>query len=111
MSHSPVVVRIKRCKGKIVQDCDIYIGRKCFMGGWKLEESKWHNPFKLDLDDENRRKCLLKYETYIRGNSELMNCLYELSGKKLGCWCHPKPCHGDVLIKLYNEKYNIKTLL
>ena len=22
-----------------------------------------------------------------------------LYGKRLGCWCHPKPCHGDELVK------------
>lgn len=22
-----------------------------------------------------------------------------LYGKRLGCWCHPKPCHGDELAK------------
>ena len=26
--------------------------------------------------------------------------------KYLGCWCAPWKCHGDVLIKLYNEFYN-----
>ena len=23
--------------------------------------------------------------------------------KKNGCWCKPNKCHGDVLLKLYNE--------
>ena len=30
------VVRIRRHKGKIVQDCDVYIGRNMYMGGWQL---------------------------------------------------------------------------
>ena len=34
-----------------------------------------------------------------------MNSLHELKGKQLGCWCKPGVCHGDVLVKLYNEKY------
>jgi hypothetical protein len=34
-----------------------------------------------------------------------MNDLHELNGKELGCWCKPDKCHGDILIKLYNEKY------
>jgi len=24
--------------------------------------------------------------------------LLEMKGKNLGCWCHPKSCHGDVLL-------------
>ena len=34
--------------GVVVQDCDVYVGRKLFMGGWKLKQSKWHNPFKVE---------------------------------------------------------------
>ena len=25
--------------------------------------------------------------------TDIMN----LKGKNLGCWCHPSPCHGDIL--------------
>jgi hypothetical protein len=31
-----------------------------------------------------------------------MAALPELRGKKLGCWCKPGPCHGDVLAELAN---------
>jgi Domain of unknown function (DUF4326) len=27
----------------------------------------------------------------------------ELKGKKLGCWCKPNACHGNVLIELADE--------
>jgi hypothetical protein len=26
----------------------------------------------------------------------------ELRHKILGCWCHPKACHGDVLAEIAN---------
>lgn len=29
--------------------------------------------------------------------------LRKLAGKRLGCWCHPKTCHGDVLVRLLGE--------
>ena len=35
-------------------------------------------------------------------NKELMNSLSELRGKRLGCWCKPERCHGNVLIELLN---------
>lgn len=41
------VVRIRMERGKVVQDCDVYIGRACNMGGWRLRQSKWANPFTL----------------------------------------------------------------
>ncbi len=29
-----------------------------------------------------------------------MNELKKLVGKNLGCWCHPEPCHGNVIMEL-----------
>ena len=26
-----------------------------------------------------------------------------VKGKRLGCWCKPNKCHGDIIIKLLNE--------
>jgi hypothetical protein len=31
-----------------------------------------------------------------------MASLDELRGLVLGCWCAPRPCHGDVLVRLAN---------
>lgn len=25
----------------------------------------------------------------------------------LGCWCSPKPCHGDTIIELWNELHKL----
>ena len=49
---------------------------------------------------------LAKYETHVRNKPKLMARLTELSGKTLGCWCKPKRCHGDVLVKLWTEQRN-----
>ena len=32
------------------------------------------------------------------------NPLHELDDKILGCWCYPKPCHGQVLIELREQQ-------
>ena len=45
----------------------------------------------------------------VRNNDEMIQKLKELENKVLGCWCKPWFCHGDILIKLYNEFYNPKT--
>lgn len=114
-SNETKVVCLKRSGGKIVQGCDIYIGRRLTMGGWDLKDSKWKNPFAIDKKAEDqkaeRKKVIDKYEKYIRGNKKLLNDIEELRGKVLGCWCKKNgkniPCHGDVLVKLLNEKIRV----
>lgn len=96
------VVRIRRKGGEIVQNCDIYIGRRMTMGGWNLPQSKWHNPYRTKECGSVEKACEM-YEQYIR-NSELINDIEELRGKTLGCWCKPKQCHGDVLVKILESK-------
>jgi hypothetical protein len=82
-------VRVVHCKK---EDFDVYIGRP----------SKWGNPFIIGRDGD-RNEVVRKYEAYIRANQSLINALPELRNKVLGCWCSPKSCHGDVLIKLLEE--------
>lgn len=98
------VVHLKRREGVVVQDCDIYIGRAMYQGGWRLPGSKWANPFRLDPASGNSRPRVLEaYERHLRGSPALMAALPELRGARLGCWCAPLACHGDILIKLLNE--------
>lgn len=108
LREPPHVVRMKRRKdGTIVQKADVYIGRACTMGGWNLAESVWHNPFKLSIKPkptpEQVQDVLAKYEAHVRAKPKLMARLPELCNRSLGCFCAPKPCHGDVLIKLVRE--------
>jgi hypothetical protein len=39
----------------------------------------------------------------LRGLRELLAALPELAGKTFGCWCAPRPCHGEVLARLAGE--------
>jgi hypothetical protein len=68
--------------------------------------TKWGNPFKIGKDG-TREEVVAKYETWIRKHPKLLSCLSELEGKILGCWCKPEACHGDVLIKLIEERKTI----
>ena len=72
---------------------DVYIGRP----------SKWGNPFVVGKDG-SRDDVVRLYEGWIRNQPKLLADLWELRGKTLGCWCHPLACHGDVLVKLLEEK-------
>lgn len=69
----------------------IYIGRP----------SKWGNPFKMSNEKE-RTLVIEQFEEYLY-SSGLIKDIGELKGKDLVCWCAPKACHGDVLLRLANE--------
>ena len=78
---------------------DVYIGRP----------SKWGNPFEIGKDG-TREEVIKKFEADFRkrlgDNPQLITDLLLLNGKILGCYCAPKPCHGDVLVKLIAEFSN-----
>lgn len=71
---------------------DVYIGRP----------SKWGNPFTIGRDGD-RETVIRKYREWLLEQPSLVKSLPELRGKVLGCWCAPKPCHGDVLAELSNK--------
>lgn len=70
---------------------DIYIGRP----------SRWGNPFRIGRDG-TRAEVIEKYETWIYTQPQLLAAIPTLVGKRLGCWCWPSPCHGDILAALAN---------
>ena len=45
----------------------------------------------------------LKYKFDLNGNPELLKAIPELKGKRLGCYCAPQSCHGDILAELANR--------
>ena len=94
---------MKDTNGGVMKGCDVYIGRAVSNLAWDLPRSKWANPFFVK-NYEHSHADLQKYEKHLRSDSELMSHLGELEGKTLGCWCKPKSCHGDVLVKLLEEK-------
>lgn len=80
---------------------DVYIGRP----------SKWGNPFShlsgtlAKFRVSSREEAVKRYEEYLLSRPDLVAAAKrELRGKVLGCWCAPKPCHGDVLARIANEK-------
>lgn len=69
-----------------VEKFDVYIGRG----------SKWGNPFVIG-ENGSRAQVLQKYFEYLLNKPELLADLPELKGKRLGCYCKPLACHGDIL--------------
>lgn len=80
-------VRVVHCK---VDPFDVYIGRP----------SKFGNPFVIGKDGD-RAAVIEKFRFYLDASPELRTAaVKELSGKVLGCYCAPLPCHGDVLAEV-----------
>lgn len=74
----------------------IYIGRG----------SKWGNPYThlpskiAEYQVRTRRESIIKYYEWIQGQPSLLAAIPELLGHKLGCYCSPHLCHGDILALL-----------
>ena len=84
------------------EEYDRYIGREVPEHG--IAASKWGNPFVMaDESDTERSRVIAAYREWVVAQPELMASLGELRGQRLGCWCAPKGCHGDVLVELLEE--------
>lgn len=93
--------------------CDIYIGRT------KDDPMHFGNPYSLgksaitSLSRPDRYTCLLAFHDWITGRADISveperrawiwDNLDLLKGKKLGCFCHPLVCHGDIYRVLLGE--------
>lgn len=73
---------------------DIYIGRP----------GRWGNPFEIRTHG-TREEVIEKYRDYIMSDPKTIEEIRStLKGKILGCWCKPKPCHGDVLAEIADSE-------
>lgn len=90
------------CKLVNIKDepCDVYIGRG----------SMWGNPYKIGCDG-NRTEVIEMYRHYF--NEKIVHEegfkeeTQKLWGKKIGCHCTPKLCHGDIIVS-YLHKINFR---
>ena len=93
MSERTTVVNVKN------SGCDVYIGRP----------SRWGNPFshlpgvRNTMLVTSRDEAVFRYKSHLLSQPDLMADLLELKGTRLGCYCAPLPCHGDVLAELADE--------
>lgn len=68
---------------------------------WIDRPTKWGNPFEIDVRRGFSREYVIRlYEHWVVRQPKLMAALDELQDKVLVCHCKPKPCHGDVLVRL-----------
>lgn len=90
----------------LYEDFDVYIGRDVPEHG--IRGSKWGNPCVMaDESDAERERAVAAYREWVVTQPDLMSSLEELRGLRLGCWCAPKRCHGDVLVELLEAGDNL----
>ena len=112
--RSTEVVHVKSGAFNNNDPTHIYVGRR----NGDYPHSIWANPFKMDTKrtvhnkdgtassevtikrDGSREEVIQKYKEWIVTQPTLVSQIPDLKGKRLGCWCHPSPCHADVLKEL-----------
>lgn len=74
-----------------------------------MRGSRFGNPFKI-TKKRTRGNVLRDFITYFKRNKSLQRHVREeLTGKKLGCCCHPQKCHADVY-RMFCEGYSWKQI-
>lgn len=90
---------------------DVYLGRPKAGQHWGFG-----NPFMTGRDG-NRDAVIEKFEQWLL-HGRTFNCvdatesrrqwmldnLHKLKGKRIGCFCSPKACHGDVLARIESDR-------
>ena len=85
--------RVYNCRTETYPRGSVYVGRP----------TKWGNPIRLAGED-SRDAVIREYEEYLASRPDLVAAAKaELRGRSLVCWCAPKACHADVLLRVANE--------
>jgi hypothetical protein len=68
--------------------------------------SYWGNPYSMFAEGDSREEVIRKFQ-YDFDNEKfpkkVKSEVYKLAGKRLGCFCKPDACHGDVLANFLNQ--------
>jgi hypothetical protein len=64
---------------------------------------RWGNPYVIGRDGDRDAVCDV-YAAHLRQSAELLKRLPDLRGAVLGCWCYPKRCHGNEIIRVLGEQ-------
>jgi len=102
------IVNIRKKRGQKRPYCDVLIDRSSPFGnrhdiGLCSVCNKVH--------DRNQAIAEYKKDFYICLTiPEFRDSVLTLKGKKLGCWCSPLPCHGDVIVE-YLENPDVERIV
>ncbi len=92
------VVNIKTDKefnGQVDTPSYSYIGRGSY----------WGNPYSMHEENHSREEVIRKFKydfDFEKFPNKEKKEVFKLAGKRLGCFCKPEACHGDVLADYLN---------
>lgn len=91
-----VVVNLRRAP------YDVYIGR-----AGHGQDGYFGNPFPIETwgRDEALEAFGVHFLTRVVDDPEFRSRVLSLHGKRLGCFCKPKACHGDIMAEWIDRKH------
>lgn len=78
---------------------DVYIGRP-----GKGQSGYFGNPFEEGSRFENIRRFAEYFHKRVDEDTVFRAKVLRLRGQRLGCFCKPKDCHGDIIAAWCNEQ-------
>lgn len=81
-------MRVHNIHAKTAPVDAVYVGRGSF----------WGNPFRIGKDG-TREEVIKRFECEVLPKLSLRH----LRGKDLVCWCAPRACHADLLLREANK--------
>ena len=80
-----------------------YHAEKGVKGVWIMRPAALGNPFKIGRDG-TRLQVIAKFERHARADARMKYLISQLREDDiLICCCKPAACHGDVIVKLWEE--------
>ena len=107
------IINIKGSSHLKLSEGMVYVGRRAR----GLPESPLANPFKIGPDG-TREEVIAKYRAWLEGAIQRADIpaiaelerLYEIARDTgrltLACWCHPQPCHADVIAAAIKKMFD-----
>lgn len=68
--------------------------------------SYWGNPYSMYEEGDDREEVIRKFRydfEFEKFPNKDKSEVYKLAGKRLGCFCKPQACHGDILADFLNS--------
>lgn len=99
------------------EKCEVYCGRgkggsipsEPNLYGWLGNPIKIGSPCSIcSLTHKKSGETLVCYKKYLLNklqDKNWKNAFIKIKGKKLGCFCKPKPCHTDVMIEVLENNF------
>lgn len=88
-------MRACRVVNKYQSDFDVNIQRG----------TMWGNPYKSGSREENIAAFKSLFISKLRSGEIKREHLETLRGMRIGCTCHPLPCHGDIIAHIVNKLF------